>query len=322
MLRRLMTVLLVLNVALASVAQASVGIANGTISGDLDLGEILKNAAISVGTQYLTNAVNLRAGGETEAADAMQEAGQAANEAAEAFGNRTFNLLDGTWGKGLTNPLLGFGEDLTVANILEGGFDATLSAGVQTAAHGGDFGDAFKGSFINSVVALGLADAQTGIGTIFQGGANGGEGSLGHVMLHGFAGCVAAEAQGADCRAGAAGGIAQAVYAGGLEGNTLTDEQQRTRAELIGAAAGWLFSGGEAENVSTAASVALSGFQNNYLSHNQVLRLEAELGQCAARADCDLDDKMRILARYGEYSEANRAEMLACNNAAWWEHHR
>lgn len=31
---------------------------------------------------------------------------------------------------------------------------------------------------------------------------------------------------------------------------------------------------------------------------------------------------MRILARYGEYSEANRAEMLACNNAACWEHHR
>ncbi|EDM71754.1 hypothetical protein RAZWK3B_20416 [Roseobacter sp. AzwK-3b] len=87
-------------------------------------------------------------------------------------------------------------------------------------------------------MTLGLADAQTGIGDIFRDGANGGEGSLGHVMLHGLAGCVAAEAQGADCGAGAAGGIAQAVYAGGLEGNTLTDEQQQQRAEMIGAAAG------------------------------------------------------------------------------------
>ncbi|MDD8023532.1 MAG: DUF637 domain-containing protein [Paracoccaceae bacterium] len=75
---------------------------------------------------------------------------------------------------------------------------------------GGSFGDAFKGSFINSVVALGLADAQTGIGGVFADGANGGEGSLGHVLLHGLAGCVAAEAQGADCAAGAAG----AIYSG------------------------------------------------------------------------------------------------------------
>ncbi len=47
-------------------------------------------------------------------------------------------------------------------------------AGVQTVAYGGNFGDAFKGAFINSVVALGLADAQTGIGGVFAKEGSGG----------------------------------------------------------------------------------------------------------------------------------------------------
>jgi hypothetical protein len=64
-------------------------------------------------------------------------------------------------------------------------------AGVTSTVTGADFGDAFRGSSTRSVVALGLADVQTGIGDVFANGANGGEGSLGHVMLHGLAGCVA-----------------------------------------------------------------------------------------------------------------------------------
>lgn len=101
-----------------------------------------------------------------------------------------------------------------VANVLEGALDATITSGVQTTANGGSFSSAFGGSFISSVAALGLADAQTKIGGIFAGGANGGEGSLGHVVLHGLAGCVAAEAQGGDCASGAANGMAAAVRGG------------------------------------------------------------------------------------------------------------
>lgn len=176
-------------------------------------------------------------------------------------------------------------------------------ATTPTAAYGGSFGDAFKGSFINSVVALGLADAQTGIGDVFAREGSGGEGSLGHVLLHGLAGCVAAEAQGADCAAGAAGGIAQAVYAGGLDSTTLTDEQQRQRAELIGAAAGWLFSGGEAQNVSAAASVALSGMINNRQLHaNEKEILSDMLGRPIDDADFDTLDGV---------SDAERATLAA-----------
>src|SRR6056297_2273227 len=141
MFRRLLTALLVLNVALASVAQAAVGvsgrlstqtstvgIANGTVSGDLDLGEILKNAAISAGTSYLTSSVNLKAMGQEQASALAEAQGNAALAVVDDLGTRT--LLGSAWGEGLTTSV--FGSNLTVANILEGGFDATLSAGVQT----------------------------------------------------------------------------------------------------------------------------------------------------------------------------------------------
>lgn len=89
---------------------------------------------------------------------------------------------------------------MTVLLALQPAYAPMAQAATATAANGGKFGDAFQGSFISSVVALGLADTQTGIGDLVAKGKIGAEGSLGHVLLHGLAGCVAAEAQGADCR--------------------------------------------------------------------------------------------------------------------------
>ncbi|WP_434290574.1 filamentous hemagglutinin N-terminal domain-containing protein [Celeribacter sp. SCSIO 80788] len=259
--------------AVASMAASTtVGIANGTVSGELDLGDILKNAAVSAGTSYLTSSINLKATGQTQAEWAEAQ-GNAAFAAVDDLGTRT--LLGSAWDPSLTASV--FGSNLTVANLLEGAFDASLSAGIQTAAYGGDFADAFRGSFINSVVALGLADAQTGIGGIFNdeygNPINGGEGSLGHVLLHGLAGCAAAEAQGADCAAGAAGGIAQASFSGTDAVQGLTDEQQLQYAAILGAAVAFIFSGGDPSNVSVGSSVAQSGMANN----RQLHRSEAEL---------------------------------------------
>jgi hypothetical protein len=104
---------------------------------------------------------------------------------------------------------------------------------------------------------------------------NGGEGSLGHIALHAVAGCAAAEATGADCAAGAAGAAAQAIYAGGLNNLTLEDRVRTANtAELIGALAGYAASGGKAENVSAAASIARSGVINNYLSHDDFSKVD------------------------------------------------
>ena len=198
--------------AVASFAASStIGLANGAVSGDIDLEDILKNAALSAGTQLLTSSLNLRIAGDTAGADALAEAGEAANAAADAIGNQGYALLGGSWGEGFTKGLFVEGGKLTGASVLEGAFDATLSSGFSSAITGSDFREGLTTSFVRSVVALGLADTQNQIGGI---GLE--EGSFSHALLHGLAGCTAAELSGADCRAGAAAGITQSIYAGTL----------------------------------------------------------------------------------------------------------
>ncbi|MDD8024789.1 MAG: hypothetical protein PHX82_16990 [Paracoccaceae bacterium] len=188
-----------------------------------------------------------------------------------------------------------------------------LQASASATAYGGSFGDAFKGSFINSVVALGLADAQTGIGGIFEGGKNGGEGSLGHVLLHGLAGCVAAEAQGADCAAGAAGGIAGAIYSGMQKaperGSYASDAAYQAafaswktdvlaKGELVSLGAAWIASGGKAENVGAANLVSNSAIANNYLYHEEAAlraRSRQELEACTSAPDSCSDQRIKEL---------------------------
>jgi hypothetical protein len=116
------------------------------------------------------------------------------------------------WGGKLQSSV--FGSNLTAVSVLEGAFDSAVSTGVTSAVYGTDLKEGLKNGLVSSIVSLGLADAQAKIGDVFQGDASGGEGSLGHVLLHRLAGCAAAELQGAVCAAGAAGGISQGIYSG------------------------------------------------------------------------------------------------------------
>ncbi|MEJ8563508.1 filamentous hemagglutinin N-terminal domain-containing protein [Yoonia sp. GPGPB17] len=296
--------------AVASMAASTtVGIANGTISGEFDMGEILKGAAISAGTQFLTSSINLKAVDQLDDAALAEGYSNAAFGAVDELGTRT--LFGGTWGEGMQASLFG-GNNLTGAAIMEGAFDATLGAGINSAVTGADFNDAFKTSFVSSVVALGLADTQNEIGDLFSDAngnpINGGEGSLGHVLLHGMAGCAAAEAQGADCAAGAAGGISSALLSGYFERNPYevdpalspTDQEAARRAyeadlsELVATAAGFLASSGKAENVSAAAAIGLSATQHNRQMHPDLAKLigayaedfARELGLCDSNGVC------------------------------------
>ncbi|MDD8024791.1 MAG: hypothetical protein PHX82_17000 [Paracoccaceae bacterium] len=78
-----------------------------------------------------------------------------------------------------------------------------------------------------------------------------------------LAGCVAAEAQGADCAAGATGGIAQAVYGGSDQFRSANAGGLERRTEIVGAIFGYLFSGGKANNVSAASAIFVSGIAHN-----------------------------------------------------------
>ncbi|WP_299085615.1 DUF637 domain-containing protein [uncultured Ruegeria sp.] len=224
----------------AAISSATVSTLDSFVSGDFDLEEILKTAAFSGVTAGLTAGINLESA-KGDWFDFGVEFGDAAK--------------DSVFGVGTTNGL-------SFANVLEGTLDAAITSGLNTAVYDTDFLDGFTTSVVTTAVNLTLADAQFEIGRL---GLD--EGSVPHAFLHGIAGCAAAEAQGASCAAGAAGGIAQSLYAGTTEelDRHLNAEEYTDTAEFIGAFAGFLFSSGEAENVNVGALVAESGFENNAL---------------------------------------------------------
>ncbi|MCB5205540.1 DUF637 domain-containing protein, partial [Neorhizobium sp. T786] len=203
-------------------------------------------------------------------------------------------------GSAFSQRLLGaFGNgSLTLGNILEGAFDGLISSGLSSAIYGTDFGTGFSTALIKTVVNLALADVQTEIGDLGLA-----EGSLPHMLLHGLAGCAAAEAQGGSCAAGAAGGIAQSLYAGYLSGNkpqpggydtaaayaaalSSWHEGSFKAAQLLGAMAGFFVSEGKADNISLAGTISVSGLKNNYLTHEELREYERKLAACGEDEQC------------------------------------
>jgi len=153
--------------------------------------------------------------------------------------------------------------------------------------------------------------------------------------LHGLVGCVSAAATGADCAAGALGGVVQSIYAGTLDGkgpareDYASDEayaaafndwkaKVATVANLIGGVVGYVFSGGSAANVSATASIAKSGILNNYLSHTEIAKFIQEMEDCGFE---DRDCREAVKAKYHDFSEINLAEMQACKTQECWEVH-
>ncbi|MHA3914408.1 DUF637 domain-containing protein [Halovulum sp. GXIMD14793] len=207
----------------------------GVVSGEVDINAIVGAASFSALSAGLTSGINL-----------------------ETFGG-SFDGID--WA---TDPVLGFGDKLTVANLTEATLDATISSGLSTAVYDTEFEAAFLASTTKSAVGFLLADVQSEIGKgVIRGAYE--EGDFTHVALHAAVGCVAAELTDASCGAGAAGAAAQAVYGGLVDPlDAFFNQQDHTNhAELLSAIAGYAASGGDAENVNSAASIGRSGFENN-----------------------------------------------------------
>ncbi|MGC3939531.1 hemagglutinin repeat-containing protein [Roseobacter sp. EG26] len=296
------------NAVKAFAASSLIGATNGAVSGELELDDILKNAAFSAAQSFLAQSINLRAAGDVEGSL------EAVNNSNSLMSYVRTNLRYGEVGGSL--PGL---RNLNLANLSEQALDGALNAGLSSAVYGNDFGRGFSNSLIRSVVALGLADTQNRIGGVFAAGQNGGEGSVGHVLLHGIAGCAAAELQGASCGAGAAGGVSQAILAGLYnQGSVLTEQQQANNSELTGALVGYIFSGGRAENVSTASAIALSGFRNNYLFHVEAAR-RAELRnlkyECDASDACSAEESDEIVSELNALNELDQQRDAALDTA-------
>ncbi|WP_208860670.1 hemagglutinin repeat-containing protein [Pseudovibrio ascidiaceicola] len=274
-------------------ATAIVESLDGVVSGNFDLGDILADAAFSGITAGLTDGIGL-----------------------DTFGIEVdtnpdlFNSLLGEFGRG----------NLSIANILDGALDGLISNGLSSAVYGTDFMEGFSSSMINTIVNLAMADVQFEIGSLGEGIDNW-EGSLPHMLLHGLTGCAAAEATGANCAAGAAAAVAQSIYAGAQDNNLSQEEQKRAlaRSKFIGALAGFAFSGGDPANVSIAAAIAQSGFENNYLSHQNIDDLSSALAslkeQCGEDGSACSDYQARldtILTSFMLISRVNNKRLANC----------
>ncbi|EEE35028.1 putative filamentous hemagglutinin [Rhodobacteraceae bacterium KLH11] len=251
----------------AAISSATVSTLDGVVSGNLDLGEILETAAFSGVSAGLTSGLNL-----DDIVGKIPESSPLNDALLGNFGNGS----------------------LTIAGVLEGTIDGAISSGLSSAVYGTDFSDSFTAGLASTLANLAAADAQNVVGATFEAG------STGNILSHSFLGCLKAEATGADCASGIAGALSEQAYVASIGGTIPqigTDEylawkgQHSQNIELIGAAVGFVFSGGEAENVNAASSYAVSAFQNNYLTSAQraeVERLLAEKNELLG-GECQFD---------------------------------
>ncbi|MFQ1702573.1 filamentous hemagglutinin N-terminal domain-containing protein [Loktanella agnita] len=285
----------------AAVTTVAVETLDGMVAGEIDMKEILEQAAFSATTAGLTAGIDAS----------------------------TFNASFEGIGWANTSPfqLAGFGEKLTIANLVEHGIDASLTAGLTVATNddlkGSEFWDVFAANMKSSAINLTMADLQKGVGDLELG-----EGSFEHAALHGLVGCAAGEALGGSCGSGAASAIAQSVFAGLQDGEPKrgafsSDDAYlaahgawkadiAAQANLLGAGVGYLTSGGTTANVSNGASIARSGAVNNFLSHTELVEMQNALAACngvfdgCVRAEeldaLDLERQQNLAACAGDYS--------------------
>lgn len=263
----------------AMAASTIVGVIDGAVAGDIDMGEILGQASFSALSAGLTAKINLA-------------------------------TLGGDWeGMAWATESVGFGKDLTFATLVEHGIDASITAGLSSAVYETDFLDSFESSLKASAVNMVMADLQTGVGDLKK-NSDLVDGGLGAALLHGGIGCAANAALDGSCASGFAVSFGTELIAGQLSANFEADPNmdaraqetarmafEQNRAALIGAFAGYITSGGNAVNVNQGASVARSAVANN----RQLHIVEVELieryadefavarGYCADAATCPDD---------------------------------
>lgn len=106
--------------------------------------------------------------------------------------------------------------------------DHVINQVVTNVTYGEDPFEGFDDLGRSFLVSEVLGVAQFGIGELGAGFDTQWEGSVGHLLLHGGAGCVALEAAGGDCAAGFFAGASSSV----LAGSNLDDDQKLALAPL------------------------------------------------------------------------------------------
>ncbi len=189
---------------------------------------------------------------------------------------------------GAVTPAAGLGTwqgigQFTTNQLLQGG----TSALVDRALGGeGNLGDAMRSSLANAFAAYGfnlVGDSTAGVMD---------DGSLGKIGLHALVGGLAAEATGGDFRTGAlAAGVNEALVdslANQYASLSIDDKKGLlvVSSQLIGVLTAAAQGKSDSESLQTAAWVAGSATQYNYLEHSDVLAFAEDMAGCGKDENC------------------------------------
>ncbi|EBA11188.1 two-partner secretion domain-containing protein [Roseobacter sp. CCS2] len=263
----------------AAAATTIVGVLDGAVAGDIDMGDILGEAAFAGVSAGLTAGIDGGAWlGDT--------------------GTKSWININPANGPAI----------FSTQGILDAMTDAVLTAGLSSAVYDTDFADSFKASLRSFAINQTTSALQFGVGEL-KAGTDLVDGGFGAALLHGAIGCAANEAFDGDCGSGFATGFTTEIIAGQLSANFEADPGtdagaqeaarrafEQNRAELIGAALGYLTSGGNAVNVNQGASVAKSAVTYNRQLHIQEAELiEIYAGVFAQEQNISLEEATALL---------------------------
>ncbi|PLC40593.1 adhesin [Ralstonia pickettii] len=302
---------------LASATFAAGGLANVAISvglsslagsvasqvittGNLNLGQALQAGAVAAITAGLTNGIT--------------GALELSNPGISSIGN---NISQGNWAAVQSN--LGQYAEASLARSL-------VSAGVNTIANGGSFGQALANGLVSDAAAVGANAIGANLPGIGTAGASP-ETVLANAIAHAALGCAAQSLSGGDCAGGAIGGAASAIVAPIIRDAVYADSPVLSYSadptrQAVTVALSMLLSGtvGAAfgANVASAAQAAQNESLNNATSRYQDVndpRFRANvkaLGDCVDLVSCRSNGAF-LQAQIGALSDSNIAAMCAGN---------
>lgn len=262
--------------------------ADGIISGDISLEDLLKDAAFTAVSAGFDLGGGLQYGGVSETVGKLK-------------------LSDA----GL------FGSPMLSPSALANGL---ADNAVQSVVYGADFKDLALGGLGDQVINGLLATGQGKVGDI-----KGHEGSLIGVIGHGIAGCAASVAQNGDCAAGFVAGAGSEIATATLDRHYGGDNPEAVKKAMQGyvnPALAALTSGGDLTQYGTNSGIQNSQLLNNYLTHAQRDRVEQlldELSLCSVWSEScsaeERDNKVTELKMLQDLSDQQTREMIkACSN--------
>ncbi|MEF9406254.1 DUF637 domain-containing protein [Ralstonia solanacearum species complex bacterium KE055] len=290
----------------AAVAGAAI---SGAIAGTLSsmASQVILTGSMNLGTALKSGAISAVTAGVTAGALAALGLSSAA---IKSVGD---NISKGNWAAVQAN--IGQYAEASVVR-------SAISAGINSAAFGGSFGQAFAGGLVRDAAAVGanmLGTLSPGIGEVNASADSVVGNILGHIAL----GCATSSIQGTGCAGGSAGGLAGSVVAplvgtglySGVSGeNKAIDAATVAIAGLAGGAIAQAIGGDATAGASTGQNSAM----NNWLDHrrpNPMVYSEQERRDNAAAACAKDPQQCDVASGWDAKSKQRDADLqAACAN--------